>query len=244
MKIKLPKLHNQILIALILGAIFGSVFNIDTHRLEINVRSDDNTISMATIDDWEKISIITKTEKPDTFTFDKNQQLDIIAKSKALSKTTYSLHAYGFNYKDEDSKIDEKIFPAVVSVAKEKTIAVWIKWIGDIFIRLLNMIAVPLVLASLIVGAASLGDIKKFARIGTKTLAFYITTTAFAITIGLVLANVINPGNMMPQTTKDRLLSVYQGDITEKLESELGFDIGDFLVNIVHRNPDNSMANS
>jgi len=244
MKIKLPKLHNQILIALILGAIFGSVFNIDTHRLEINARSDDNTIFKTTIDDWEKVFLITKTEKPDTFTFDKNQQLDIIAKSKVLSKIKYSLHAYGFNFKDEDKEIDEKVFPAVVSVAKEITIAVWIKWIGDIFIRLLNMIAVPLVLASLIVGAASLGDIKKFARIGTKTLVFYITTTAFAITIGLVLANVIHPGDMMPQATKDRLLSVYQGDITEKLESELGFDIGDFLVNIVPRNPFNAIANS
>ena len=57
------------------------------------------------------------------------------------------------------------------------------------------MIAVPLVLASLIVGAASLGDIKKFARIGSKTIAFYIVTTAIAITIGLVLANVIRPGD-------------------------------------------------
>lgn len=242
MKIKFPKLHNQILIALVLGAIFGSIFNTDTHRLEINTKSVDNTIQTFTIDDWKSVSLITQTEKPDTFTFGGNQQLDIIAKSKSFTKTKYSLHARGFNYKGEEGKIEVKIFPAVLSIQKEKTIAVWIKWIGDIFIRLLNMIAVPLVLASLIVGAASLGDIKKFARIGSKTIAFYLATTAFAITIGLTLANIIHPGNMMPSSTKERLLSVYQGDISERLESELSFDIGDFLVNIVPRNPFSAIA--
>lgn len=237
MKLKLPKLHNQILIALVLGAIFGSIFNTNTHRLELKVKSADNNIITTAIDNWDKVLLITQSAKPDTFSFDKNQQLDIIAKSKSLSKTKYALYAYGFNYKNDQTKIEEKAFTSVISIAKEKTIAVWIKWIGDIFIRLLNMIAVPLVLASLIVGAASLGDIKKFARIGSKTLALYLTTTALAITIGLSLANIIHPGNMMPQATKDRLLSVYQGDISERLESELSFDVGDFLVNMVPRNP-------
>lgn len=242
MKIKLPKLHNQILIALVFGAIFGSIFNTDNHRIEINRRTAGNAIQTFTVDDWEKISLITYSPKPDTFTFDKNQQLDIIAKSKSLAKSNYSIVARDFSFKGSEEKVEVKEFKEVFSVAKEKTIAVWIKWIGDIFIRLLNMIAVPLVLASLIVGAASLGDIKKFARIGSKTLAFYLTTTAFAITIGLTLANLIHPGDMMPQATKDRLLSVYQGDISEKLESELSFDIGDFLVNMIPRNPFGAIA--
>ena len=244
MKIKLPQLHNQILIALVLGAVFGSIFSVHKHRLEVTAKSVDNKTYTVAIDNWQKISLVTKTENPDTFSFDKDRQLDIIAKAKSLAKTGYSLYAYGFKYKDEQKINEERIFPTVVSVAKEETIAVWIKWLGDIFIRLLNMIAVPLVLASLIVGAASLGDIKKFARIGTKTLAFYITTTALAITIGLVLANTIHPGNIMPADTKERLLSVYQGDISDKLESELSFDVGDFLVNIVPRNPFSAIANA
>ena len=244
MKIKLPQLHNQILIALVLGAVFGSIFNVHKHRLEVTTRTESNETVTSTIDHWQKVLIITTAAVPDTFTFDKEQQLDIVAKAGSLAGKDYSLHAYGFKYKDDDKIIDEKTFSSVASVAKEETIAVWIKWMGDIFIRLLNMIAVPLVLASLIVGAASLGDIKKFARIGSKTIIFYVTTTALAITIGLVLANVIHPGNMMPQGTKERLLSVYQGDISSKLDSQLNFDVGDFLVNIVPRNPFTAIANS
>ena len=244
MKLKLPQLHNQILIALVLGAVFGSIFSVHKHRLEVTAQSKDNQTYTVAIDHWQKISLVTKTAKPDTFSYDKDRQLDIIEKAKSLAKTGYSLYAYGFNYKGDEKVTEEKIFPTVISVAKEETIAVWIKWLGDIFIRLLNMIAVPLVLASLIVGAASLGDIKKFARIGTKTLAFYIITTALAITIGLVLANTIHPGNIMPADTKERLLSVYQGDISDKLESQLSFDLGDFLVNIVPRNPFTAIANS
>ncbi len=244
MKLKLPKLHNQILIALILGAIFGSVFNVHTHRLEISGTSPQNQSYSATIDNWKKVLIITNTVKPDTFSFDDTQQLDIVAKSKSLAGKKYSIYAYGFNYKESNEKISAKEFQSVSSVAKEETIAVWIKWIGDIFIRLLNMIAVPLVLASLIVGAASLGDIKKFARIGSKTLAFYLITTAIAIIIGLVLANVIHPGNMMSQATKDRLLSVYQGDISSRIDSQFSFDIGNFLLNIIPKNPFSAIANS
>ena len=242
MKIKLPQLHNQILIALVLGAVFGSIFSVNTHRLEITYKSESNTAKTVIIDKWQKISLIAQTEKPDTFSFDNTQQLDVIAKSKNLSKTRFTIVAYGFHNKTEKEYIKKEVFPEVINVAKEKTIATWIKWIGDIFIRLLNMIAVPLVLASLIVGAASLGDIKKFARIGSKTLAFYIVTTALAITIGITLANFIQPGHRMNPVTKDRLLSVYQGDISNSLDSRLSFDIGNFLVNIIPRNPFSAIA--
>ena len=61
-----------------------------------------------------------------------------------------------------------------------------IKPIGDIFIRLIWMIVVPLVFASIFVGTASLGDLRKLGRIGAKTIVYYLVTTAIAITIGLV----------------------------------------------------------
>ena len=70
----------------------------------------------------------------------------------------------------------------------------WIKPWGFIFVNLLKLIAVPLVFSSLVKGVASLSDISKLSRIGGKTIAFYLTTTVIAVTIGLVLVNVVVPG--------------------------------------------------
>lgn len=71
----------------------------------------------------------------------------------------------------------------------------WIQPFGTIFINLLKLIAVPLVLVSLIVGVSSLSDISKLSRIGTKTIALYLFTTVLAVSLGLVLVNVFEPGN-------------------------------------------------
>ncbi len=68
------------------------------------------------------------------------------------------------------------------------------KPLGDIFIRLIRMVVVPLVFATLVAGAAGISDTAKLGRLATKTLLFYLVTTAFAVIIGLVLANVTNPG--------------------------------------------------
>ncbi|QNB47317.1 cation:dicarboxylase symporter family transporter [Thermanaerosceptrum fracticalcis] len=70
----------------------------------------------------------------------------------------------------------------------------WIKPFGILFINLIKMIIVPIVFASLIVGSASVGDVRKLSRMGGKTLSYYLVTTALAVTIGLIIANIINPG--------------------------------------------------
>ena len=69
--------------------------------------------------------------------------------------------------------------------------------LGTIFMAMLNMLIVPLVLSSLVVGVASLGDIKALGRIGVKTIVLYLVTTAIAIAIGLTLGNVMQPGTGM-----------------------------------------------
>ncbi|HPE67461.1 MAG TPA: dicarboxylate/amino acid:cation symporter, partial [Synergistales bacterium] len=66
--------------------------------------------------------------------------------------------------------------------------------VGSIFLTLLKMLIVPLVFSSLVVGAASIGDPRDLGRIGIKTIAFYLVTTAVAITIGLLLGNFLQPG--------------------------------------------------
>ena len=83
--------------------------------------------------------------------------------------------------------------------------------LGTAFINLITMIVIPLVVASLMVGTASLGDLRKLGRIGGKTLAYYMLTTAVAVTIGLGLANVIAPGGGVSAETRDELSSRYGG---------------------------------
>lgn len=84
--------------------------------------------------------------------------------------------------------------------------AVGIEPMGKAFIRLITMVVVPLVFASLAVGTASLGSIKRLRRTGVKTIAYYILTTAIAVTIGLLLANAIQPGSGLDETVKAKLL--------------------------------------
>jgi len=69
-----------------------------------------------------------------------------------------------------------------------------ISWMGDIFIRLIRMVVVPLVFVTLVSGIVAMGDPKKLGSLGAKTMGLYICTTAFAITIGLTLAAIIQPG--------------------------------------------------
>ncbi len=97
--------------------------------------------------------------------------------------------------------------------------AEFIKPFGTIFINLLKLIAVPLVLASLIVGVTSLRDITKLSRMGGKTIGIYIITTVFAITIGLISVNLIKPGNSLPEETKQELISSYSSNIEGRQES-------------------------
>ena len=70
----------------------------------------------------------------------------------------------------------------------------WIKPWGVIFVNLLKLIAVPLVFASLVKGVASLSDISRLSRIGGKTIAFYLSSTVIAVTIGLLIVNLASPG--------------------------------------------------
>ena len=73
-------------------------------------------------------------------------------------------------------------------------VKIWIAPVGTMFINLIKMMIVPVVLCSLIVGMTSMGDMKKLGRIGIKTVAFYMVTTAIAIVIGFSVAGVIEPG--------------------------------------------------
>jgi len=115
----------------------------------------------------------------------------------------------------------------------------WIKPFGTIFINLLKLIAVPLVLASLIVGVTSLRDITKLSRMGAKTIAIYLVTTVCAITIGLTIVNVVQPGKALPQETREELEASYGGTVEDRNAAALEVkerNIMDFFVDIVPTN--------
>ena len=80
---------------------------------------------------------------------------------------------------------------------------------GTIFLNLLKLIAVPLVISSLITGVASLSDTRKLSRIGLRTILLYVTTTAVAVSIGLILVNVLEPGSAIPDSYQETLSNEY-----------------------------------
>ncbi|MCY3593660.1 MAG: dicarboxylate/amino acid:cation symporter [Bacteroidetes bacterium] len=95
----------------------------------------------------------------------------------------------------------------------------WISPFGDIFLNSLFMIAVPLVLGSIITGISSLSDTRKLARIGGKTIAIYIGTTVFALIIGLILVNIVRPGDTVPEDVRTELQAEWSDMAEERQES-------------------------
>jgi Na+/H+-dicarboxylate symporter len=116
----------------------------------------------------------------------------------------------------------------------------WINPFGTIFVKLLKLIAIPLILASLIKGISDLKDISKFRNIGLRTIVTYILTTVIAISIGLVLVNLAQPGDGISEETVAKLSETYaeNSGVTSKIQ-EAGKDRGplQFLVEMV---PDNA----
>ncbi|MCG9792964.1 dicarboxylate/amino acid:cation symporter [Flavobacterium algicola] len=94
----------------------------------------------------------------------------------------------------------------------------WIKPFGTIFINLLKMIAVPLIVVSLIVGLADLKDISKLSKLGGRTVLIYLGTTIFAVSLGLVLANIVKPGRFINGASRQSLLESFSGDASQKIE--------------------------
>jgi len=115
-------------------------------------------------------------------------------------------------------------------------------FVGALFIRGLRFIAVPIVVFSLIVGASSLNDLAKLSRIGGKTIAIYIVTTAVSITIGLVFANVFRPGSFVTEETRDGFVERFGVEADAKVQQALAPDVWDTVLNIVPTNPFGAIA--
>ncbi|UCG60075.1 MAG: dicarboxylate/amino acid:cation symporter [Phycisphaerales bacterium] len=114
----------------------------------------------------------------------------------------------------------------------------YVKPFGSAFIKLISMVVVPLVFASLLVGTASLNDIRKLGRIGIKTLAYYVCTTAIAISLGLLLANTIKPGVGLSEQARSRLLQSVSDETGTQIETpQEQPTVMDILLNVIPKNP-------
>ncbi|GAB5496571.1 MAG: dicarboxylate/amino acid:cation symporter [Phycisphaerales bacterium] len=119
------------------------------------------------------------------------------------------------------------------------------EFVGDLFLRGLKFIAVPIVLFSLAAGVASLNDTAKLGRIGGKTIGTYLVTTAIAISIGLLAANIVRPGKFVPEDTRDALEAQYESSAKEKVDSankEREKSTWQIALDIFPENPFQSMA--
>ena len=115
--------------------------------------------------------------------------------------------------------------------------------VGQIFLRMLFMIVVPLVFASIALGVAGLGDLRKVGRVGGKAIAYFLITTAIAATIGLIAVNIFRPGAQLDQTVRTELLETYAQDATSRIEVSATQNFGiETLVNFVPRNPIKAMV--
>jgi len=115
-------------------------------------------------------------------------------------------------------------------------------FVGDLFMRGLRFIAVPIVIFSLIVGASSLNDLSKLSRIGGKTIGIYLVTTALAISVGLLFANIVKPGNFVSEETRDGFVAQFGEQAQSKVAAAQAPDIWDTVLNIVPKNPFNAIA--
>lgn len=106
-----------------------------------------------------------------------------------------------------------------ISFGQGEVVQLWIKPWGNIFIRMLQLIAVPLVLVSLIKGVTGIEDIRRFSQIGLKALLIYMSTTVCAILVGLALVLSVKPGNFVDAAVASQMKESYQHVVNEKMSA-------------------------
>ncbi|MFT7520328.1 MAG: Na+/H+-dicarboxylate symporter, partial [Kiritimatiellia bacterium] len=117
------------------------------------------------------------------------------------------------------------------------------EWIGRLFLALIKMVVVPLVFLSLVVGIASLGDLRALGRMGLRTMGFFGLSTLIALIIGVTATNVLRPGAWLAVDDRERLLRNFAGAARDKVSSAADAPAFiDQLIGIVPQNPIDALA--
>lgn len=117
--------------------------------------------------------------------------------------------------------------------------------IGQVFLRMLFMVVMPLVFASISLGVAGLGDIRKVGRVGGKAVGYFLVTTAMAATLGLIVVNVMRPWERVTPETREALMTRFADDASGRVQTAESTTFGiQTIVNIVPRNPIQAAADT
>ncbi len=115
--------------------------------------------------------------------------------------------------------------------------------IGQIFLRLIFMVVIPLILSALVLGVAELGDVRRLGRVGLKTLAFTLILSSVSVLIGVTLANIIRPGEGLSPESRAALMDVMQKSDAkvEPPRVRAGLQV---LLDLIPQNPVEAMVNA
>lgn len=222
---KLP-LYTKILFGFFAGIILGLLFHISQNEIEIYyvVDQTENKLKVQ----FDTIKVINKADQ--TIIFTKHR--------------TSNLLNYIKNHLDEVKIIEVQSKNTILTIeniqkiVKSKSFLENFRWIGNLFLRLLSLLAIPLILTSIIIGISSLGNVKNLEIMGLHTIILYIATTIIAIIIGVSIANLIKPGEKIDQNTKNSLISEYSPEFNDN--TRLNF--AEYVENIVPKNPFRALA--
>ncbi len=249
MSLRLPrlKLHNKILLALILGAVFGSLASVSKYALLVTFQdTTTRELRTDTVEGWDEVEMVFPGVRQDTLRFGAENQSRILGEFGRFTSRERDALILWVRTSRPDAEgtalRTSRKFERVSAIEKVPTIATMIKPVGTIFIRLLMFVAIPLVVSSLIVGASSLGDLRRVGRIGAKTLAFYAVTIVSAITIGLVLVNFVQPGTRLSADSRERLMMEFRPGVESRIQQEATLDLRDTVIRIVATNPFDALA--
>lgn len=116
----------------------------------------------------------------------------------------------------------------------------WIKPVGDIFLRLIFMMVMPLIFSALALGVAELGDIRRIGSVGLRTLFYTIIVSAISVLIGISMVTIFQPGSSISPEDRQALIERYAGNsesIRTAVENSSARGIGDILTSVVPKNP-------
>ena len=203
------QLHWQILIALIIAIVYGIIF------------PTSYTLNPAAFISLEKTSV------PKTIQEKLKTEYEgvLFEEKKEFSKAIE--HVIG-------KEMAEKYGSTIIKKAYYNKPVEYISWMGDVFLRLLKMLIIPLILSSIISGVTNIGSGENLGRLGLKTFSYYIATSLLAITTGLVLVNILKPG-----IGADLNLSENVEGLVDMQKS-----LGETLIEIVPDNLFHAMANA
>src|SRR5688572_28196410 len=118
--------------------------------------------------------------------------------------------------------------------------------VGQVFLRMLFMVVMPLVFASISLGVAGLGDIRKVGRVGGKAVGYFVVSTVLAATLGLIVVNISRPWERVTPETSAALMERFRGDASSRVEAAATTSTfgPETFVNIVPRNPIKAAADT